>query len=173
MIQYRSFNKESRELFKKTFFRHLKENGLYSPVVKNYFNKRRMTFDYYFFCLNSGYHLFGGAVDVIWKIINSSAGGLKAKSSIFLMDLLSDKNIERIIKESIGIFHYSHNEMETSLFNALIVELNYLANQDVVKTLDESDLTKINSYIEKVDKYKSGCCGSIKKAIKNVQLSVL
>lgn len=172
MIRYGSFNEKSRELFKKTFLRHLKENGLYFSIAKNYFNKKRITFDYYFFCMNSECYLFHGAVDVIWKIINSSTGGLRAKSSIFLMDLLSDKNIECIIKESFGT-SYSHDETKTSLFDALIVELTYLANEDVVKTLDKNDLAKINSYIEKVDKYKSGCCDSIKKAIKNVQLSVL
>jgi hypothetical protein len=43
----------------------------------------------------------------------------------------------------------------------------------VIKTWDRSDLIKINYYIEKVDKYKSGRCDSLKEIIKNVQLSVL
>jgi hypothetical protein len=165
MIQYYSFNEKDKELFKKTFFRHLKENGLYYSVIKNFFGKRRMTFDYYFFCLNSGCYLFNGAIDVIWKIINSSTGS-RIKASIFLMDLLSDKNIEYIVKRK-------HSEIKERLFDALIVELNYLASEDVIKTLDESDLIKINYYIEKVDKYKSGRCNSLKEIIKNVQLSVL
>jgi hypothetical protein len=82
------------------------------------------------------------------------------------MDLLSDKNIELIVKRK-------HSEIEERLFDALTVELTYLANKDVLKKLDESDLIKINSYIEKVDKYKSGRCNSLKEIIKNVQLSVL
>lgn len=165
MIQYYSFNEKDKNLFKKIFFRHLKENGLYYSVTKNFFGKRRMTFDYYFFCLNSGYHLFGGAIDVIWKIINSSTGS-RIKASIFLMDLLSDKNIECIVRRK-------HSEIEERLFDALTVELNYLASEDVIKTLDKSDLIKINYYIEKVDSYKSGRCNSLKQIIKNVQLSVL
>lgn len=173
MIQYHSFDEKSRELFKKIFIRHLKENGLYFSVAKNFFNKRRITFDYYFFEQNRGCYLFREAVDVIWKIINISTGGLRAKASVFLMDLLSDENIERIVNDSNPGATISHYELELTLLDSLIVELNYLVNEDVIKTLDRSDLIKINYYIEKVDKYKSGRCDSLKEIIKNVQLSVL
>jgi hypothetical protein len=89
------------------------------------------------------------------------------------MDLLSDENIERIVNDSNPGATISHYEIELTLLDSLIVELNFLVNEDVIKTWDRSDLIKINYYIEKVDKYKSGRCDSLKEIIKNVQLSVL
>lgn len=135
--------------YKKIFIRHLKENGIYNVVRRN-FMQLNISFYQYLVERKFNNNVIAGAVDTLWSIANASIGNYRRGDanvicSLFMMGILTDNSFKELLRKDVY-------QIDKEISSVIKTELNYLFNSALeedwkLKRISPDIAERLNTFI--------------------------